>query len=136
MANGRWLVLLALGCGGPRSSVDTAQVCLSGEDTGGAPLSLVAGDAVELTATAGGGCHMADFDVSCEVVLEDPSTLVVTTETTWVRTEPLALGCELIALIARATCNSPPLPEGSYTIRYGEGSLSFEVPGEVAGCVE
>lgn len=50
--------------------------------------------------------------------------------------------CAAICHAVRATCTSDPLPAGSYTLRYGQQTTSFEVPSagtriEIAkGCVD
>ncbi len=137
----RWLSVVVgalgwAGCGGPREAIDAAQVCVGGADTGLGPVELADGDELVVTATASAGCHTADLAVSCEVALEGPGALVVTTETTWVRTEPLAVNCESILFLATATCASPALPAGSYTLSYAGAELAFAVPGTAVGCLE
>lgn len=122
------------GCGGPRIAVDEARVCVGEVDPGG-PVVLADGDVLGFTATATGGCHTADLAVTCEVVLEAPGVLAVTTTETWIETEPLALSCESVLVVAVATCVSPPLPAGSYTVHAGAAPVPFEVPGTLDGCL-
>ena len=130
-----WMLVAAVGCGGPQSAVDTANVCIGEVATGETQaVDVEDGQVLALTASASGGCHTEDLVGTCEVAL-DGSTLVVTTETSWVETEPLAMGCESILRMTQATCETPPLPAGTYTIAYAGDELAFDVPGEVEGCL-
>lgn len=137
LRGGWWLLVAAVGCGGPRGSVDTAVVCVGAEVDGTSvgAVEVTDGQTLLLNVSAGLGCHTEDAEVRCDVDLQG-STLVVTTETTWVETEPLAMSCEAILRTTQASCETPPLPAGTYTIAYADDELAFEVPGEVEGCLD
>ena len=137
----RGTVLLGLVAGCGRESVDTAQVCVAAdvvdEETGGAggPAEVLAGETLLLEAYASFGCHSTDHSVECSVTEEAPGELVVRTLTTWTRDEPLAMGCEHMLFGVRGSCETPPLPEGAYVLRFGAGAIAFDVPGTAAGCL-
>jgi hypothetical protein len=130
-----WLLWWGVLSGCARQLDDHASVCV-GPDSQGAPddpvVVLEADLPVTFAARAFGGCHMADFRVECEALL-DRDTIVVSTWTSWVRTEPLALACESILLIAESSCATPPLAAGSYTVRYADQELGLVVPGTQTG---
>lgn len=128
-----------MACGGPRSEDDIAQICpsglQSGTDTGWPSVAVDAGQPLELEALFGGGCHMADMAVTCDVTPQG-DRLVVHTESTWVRTEPLAWTCESIYYKVTGTCTTPPLDAGTWTLAYAGQELVFDVPGAVTGCID
>ena len=121
---------LVVGCG-PRSAVDTAQVCVEPK-----PVQVAPGETLVLTAIATYGCNSTDVVVTCSVVEEAPGELVVTTETTWRRDEPIALGCEQMLHWAEGGCETPPVPEGPVVLRYRGQALAFDVPGVAEGCID
>lgn len=109
-------------------------MCFSTEQ-GDSAQALEAGDRLTLYATGYGGCHMRDLEVSCEATV-DGDLIDITTETSWVRTEWFAVGCEEILLLTEATCETPPLDAGTYTVRYVDSESTLNVPGEIGGCLE
>lgn len=125
--------LADVGC--RRFSDDSADVCFTDTFNGDEdPVFVDAGDPIRLFVTGFGGCHMKDLEVTCDIEL-DGDTLVVETQTTWIRTEWFAVGCESILLTTETTCDTPALDTGSYTLAYADDERAIEVPGEVEGCL-
>ncbi len=111
------------GCG--RSQQDTASVCVAYDDDG----------YWALLAQARAGCHTEDLTVVCEAEV-DGDEIVVSTETTWRRTEPLALACESALYLADTECSLPDLPDGDYVVHYAGQKLSLSLPAPDEGCIQ
>lgn len=133
------LLSLAVGCG--RSTEDGAELCIvpneDSETWGDEPVEVAAaaGDTLLLRAVATFGCHSTDHAVDCVVTEESPGVFVVTTETTWTRTEPLAMSCESILFAVAGFCETPPLPDGPVVLKYAGNELPLDVPGVATGCL-
>lgn len=125
-------VLFASACGGERSEVDTAQVCFGPSET--EPAVTAEGEPLVLYVMGSAGCHTDDLAVSCSVTM-DGDTLTVHTETSWVKTEPLAMSCESMLYMTSETCESPPLTAGTWIVRYGDEEKVIEVPSSIEGCL-
>ena len=83
------------------------------------------------------GCHTEDLELFCTATVEG-DTIVVTTETTWRRTEPLAMSCEAIAYVAQTSCETDvALEEGTYAVVYADQILDVVVPssGDAYDCL-
>ncbi len=129
------IALLLSGCG--RSEQDMATVCLSGTggyaDTGVA-VELEEDQPVTFFVTSTGGCHTDELAVTCIATVKGDQ-IEVTTETTWVRTEPLAMSCESILLIVNGECSTPPLQAGNYTVTYDGKATDLAIPGTANRCL-
>ena len=130
--------MVALSGCGERIAVDQARVCFSAEFDATEDPQLQADEALVLFAMASAGCHTEDLAVSCQVE-RDGDTLFVTTETTWRRTEPLALSCEAVLMMTTTSCETDePLAAGAYTVVYGDEELDIEIPSDAGDlpCLE
>jgi hypothetical protein len=128
-----WGIVATLGgCG--RFVDDAGTVCLA-PDLADTPQQVDAGGSLTLFATGYGGCNMRDLEVQCDATARG-DRVDVTTTTSWVPTNRFAVGCEAVLLTVEASCDTPPLTEGSYTLHYVDSELDFDVPGEVGGCLE
>ena len=127
-----------IGCAN-RVEVDVAEVCLSERDTlGSVEVSQIeVGQPLTVFAEVIKGCHTEDLELFCTATVEG-DTIVVTTETTWRRTEPLAMSCEAIAYVAQTSCQTDvALEEGTYAVVYADQILDVVVPssGDAYDCL-
>lgn len=125
----RWIMLAGLaGC---ITVTEGHEVCAvahpSTLDTGDQVVAVEADTPVTFTfAASSGGCDELT-DAGCEVELVGDELVV----TTWAETRRgLALGCTDIAFTSWVTCESPPLPAGTYTIVVGTDEAELVVPSE------
>ena len=76
-----------------------------------------------------------DRSASCDAVLEG-DVLRVETQAAWTveQGEPCTDDCRRLT----ASCSTPPLPDGTYTLRSGDQEVAFSVPSrvELAPCTE
>jgi hypothetical protein len=71
---------------------------------------------------------MEDIEISCNATVEG-DTIVVSSEMTWRRTEPLAMSCEMSLSVVTASCETDvPLEDGTYTIVYADLEQDIDVP--------
>ena len=121
--------LLVVGCA-DRIALDSSTLCLSELPPGDSidVAQIEAGQPLQLFVTGTGGCHMADIEVSCNATVEG-DTIVVSSEMTWRRTEPLAMSCEMALSVVTASCETDvPLEDGTYTIVYADLEQDIDVP--------
>ena len=112
---------------GPRrsSSVDEGEACVSGQ----------ANEAHDVEVDPG-VCLSSSCDevveANCTATLEG-TTLTVRSDITVSRSKKNQ--CTLDCGSASATCETPPLPEGQYTVVYGDATAELTVPVAMRACV-
>ncbi|MFN0248363.1 MAG: hypothetical protein ACKV2T_15840 [Kofleriaceae bacterium] len=110
---------------------DTGRACLLGHEPAGSQRTTYPENVPVEIRVAGFECLSSscttDEMASCEATLTG-TMVVITARASWKDTSRTSNGCTDDCSSPSATCFTPPLAAGTYTIRYGVNTTSLVVP--------